>query len=210
LALLSSLVIKHLLDSYRSDPTVAVGYIFLGLPDSENSETEEMLRSLSRQLFSARAPDDSAFREIRGSLSRYMEIGQSPSLSELEQALSSQLRAFSKVYLVIDNLSTDSQRKDERSELFRALLRLSEMRLGLHLFFSGRHGPLIQQEISLRFPLFPRMVILLNLQDHQHEITEDMTLLIDKELAELADYRAWPEDLKQMVKDTLVSNADGM
>jgi hypothetical protein len=200
-------VIKHLEESYDSDPEKAIAYYYFSFTriSEKRQGVEEMLSSVIKQLC-CRRPDTPVSVQ---SLEKYQEKGQRPDRETLEDALAGAMHGFSELYLVLDALDECPSESGERDKLLRTLLRLRHnSQPNLHLFLTSRRENDI--EFELKAPSSgPSPIIDVDLSAIQVALEHDIGLYIDQTFDQ-QPFRRWPSEIKKAAKSALIKNADGM
>jgi hypothetical protein len=162
-----------------------------------------MYRSLIRQLLSCRPDTPEAVKALR----RWQDSGQDPDTSLLEDALAATIRGFLNVYIVIDALD-EFPIGNQRESLLRSFLRLLGKSLpNLHMLWTSRSEPDIEN--AFYGLTYPSTRINFDLASRQETVNLGITRHIDNTLA-IAPCDKWPDELKKEVREALVKKADGM
>ncbi|KAF7343972.1 ANK-REP-REGION domain-containing protein [Mycena venus] len=135
---LSSMVVEHLNAKYRNSRNIGVACIYLNHKEVDNQTVSKLLAALWRQLVLNR--DLSSIAE--NLYKQHWERGTAPSLEEVVDVLSSSLKEFSQVFIIVDAM-------DEYPEFQRGILlqQLATMGSNVNLMFTSR--PNISPESSL-------------------------------------------------------------
>jgi hypothetical protein len=204
ISLYSSSIIKHLKDSYESDPRTALAFFYFSFNDAAKQSTDEMLSSLIKQLCCRRPITPQTIKD----LGRYKELGQRPDTKTLEDMLLATVHGFSGVYLIIDALDECPFESGEQKKLLQSLCRIYRASSeNLHILWTSRRESDIEAAIS---PLLSAPSQFgMDLSVYREAVDHDIGLHIDKTL-DFPDYTSWPLAIKAEARAKLIEKADGM
>jgi hypothetical protein len=139
------MVVDHLNASFRNNKDIGVACIYLNHKEADNQTPSKLLAGLWRQLVLNR--DISSIAE--NLYKQHREKGTAPALEEVVNVLSSSLKEFSQVFIIIDAM-------DEYPELQREILlqQLAAMGSNVNLMITSRPN------ISLAPSSFPNLEML--------------------------------------------------
>ncbi|GIJ91272.1 hypothetical protein Asppvi_010237 [Aspergillus pseudoviridinutans] len=147
---LSSIVIDHLKDP---DPHSALAYFYFTFRDPQKQDSENMIRSLIRQLCGGRPDTPQALSE----LGTYRDRNQQPDLDTLEATLRAATVGFQKIYMVVDGLDECPLAGNKRSDVLKLLKRIRSWDLEAQQEQIDKDiSTFIDQQLSLSdFPSWP-------------------------------------------------------
>jgi ATP/maltotriose-dependent transcriptional regulator MalT len=201
---LCSTVIEIIQDVCKSFPDCRMAYFYFDFHDYEKQKMESLLRSLLRQLV---AHEQNVPQPIVGLCKTLKDKGQSPSLKDLESALSLVLRQSLKdTYIVIDALDEfpDWTAFEKREELLRILTKIVvDHPSNLHVLASSR------DEIDIRRAIegIPHCEVCLG----TFGIDIDIRSYVQTTLADpLERLSTFPDSLKSEIEMAVCQGAHGM
>ncbi|KAJ7302178.1 hypothetical protein DFH08DRAFT_669087, partial [Mycena albidolilacea] len=126
---LVSMVVEHLNAAFRNNKDIGVACIYLNHKEAENQTTSKLLAGLWRQLVLGRDISSTAENLYK----QHQEKGTAPSLEEVVHILSSSIKEFSKVFIIVDAM-------DEYPEFQREILlqQLAAMGNNVNLMITSR------------------------------------------------------------------------
>ena len=158
----------------------------------ERDEASHLLRWVIAQLCRQSNCIPNQVREL-------CDAGVEPTTASLVTALSSAVRSFSRVYLVLDALDESSNRPN----LLDVLLRV----VGDANFKKIRLLALSRKEIDIE-RAFEHISPNISLQDPR--VDEDIQLYVQNQLCEDRKFSRWPKSLRAEIETALVKGAKGM
>ncbi|KAJ4132749.1 hypothetical protein NW754_015563 [Fusarium falciforme] len=147
--ILASIVVNHLQECSRDEPTVGLAYVYCDYERQEEQTPDHMFASILKQLaqrYSLHFSLPEAVREMYDQHLRIQGITKSkvqPLLSEIMNYLPSVVELFSRVYIVVDALDEFQASGGRRSVFLKALLALQK-NTGVNILATSRQLPDIQ------------------------------------------------------------------
>ena len=203
----SSSIIKSL-DSYDADPDVAIAYFYFSFNDQKKQNTDELLCSLVKQIWSQR-PDKPPVVET---LDRCEQKNHRPDLETLKQTIAAMICGFSSVYIIVDALdecpNEDGQR--ERKRLLDTLSELHKKKISnVHLLCTSRSESDIEAVFRPLISSPATITIDLDSAKYTDFVKKDIGLYLDQ-IFQSEDFTYWPPLIKKQAKDVLIEKAEGM
>ncbi|KAF4449037.1 hypothetical protein F53441_7687 [Fusarium austroafricanum] len=135
---MTSVVIRHLLDQFENDSNIGIGYHYCEYTRQETESNRDILSSILTQLARRR---DSVPEALSKLYAKYKPQKTSPPLKEIISALILVASLFPRVFLVVDGL-------DECVEFSELLAHLRDLR-GANILVTSRSIPKIVKDKSL-------------------------------------------------------------
>lgn len=148
------MVIDSLQRHFKSDRSVIVLFGYFNYNYSETYRTLEVMQDLLQQLLRRDLHTD----RCSGVLKEVKELGGSLTLSQVSEAFEAEIRAYSRVFIVLDGL--DEALEDDRTEVVGSLLPLSKSAPLKILVTSRDHWAIKEQ-----FQSYPRLEIVAQKED---------------------------------------------
>lgn len=200
-SVLSSSVMKHLLDQHKGNAANVLAYFYFTFSDSQKQTVDGMISSLIRQI-SARRPN---IPQAVQSLGKYKNRGGRP---DTETLIVASMRGFSAVYIVFDALDECPITNDERKKLLNSLRHILKAAPdSLHMFCTSRKEADIDK--ALRPLLLEPLGDEIDLSNRTENLNGDIAQYIDSILTD-ANYNTWPKAVKEEARRMLMKKADGM
>ena len=200
--ILSSTVIKHLLDRRDSDTTLLVAYFYIDFSEEETQKPENLVRSLLKQIC---CQSHSAAQGLDSLYSACANGTQQPTLEQLLSVSHGVLNGMKgrDTFFIIDALDECN----EREKLLRLLEIIYERKHPkLHILVTSRKELDIEESLKAMTNDKTRICI-------QSELVyEDILTYIQDRLENdnsLKRFKLKPK-IKEKVKETLIEKADGM
>ncbi|KAJ7310721.1 ankyrin repeat domain-containing protein [Mycena albidolilacea] len=134
--ILSSMVVDHLSAAFRNNKDIGVACIYLNHKEADQQPPLRLLAGIWRQLVLDKDIDSIAENLYK----QHREKGTPPSLQEVANILSSSLKEFSQVFIVIDAI--DEYPEDQRFILLKHLTEQMGLSLNVNLMVTSRpHVP---------------------------------------------------------------------
>ena len=142
-------MIKHMQDKFKEVGDVGIAYIYCDYKDQLNQTTPRLLSSIARQLFEQRP---ALLPQVKDFRKKHRDSNTRPTLKDYSELLSSMVRQFSQVYLMVDALDecaeVDGERNTKRHLFVNELKQLqSSTDRSLHLLITSRPLPDIEQDL---------------------------------------------------------------
>lgn len=163
-----------------------------------------MLSSLIVQLCGSRPDSPQSLLDLR----RYKDTNRRPDIKALETILRATMADFENVYLVIDALDECPMADQERERLLAWLQRIHRWREpDLHLLVTSRKEGDIRDELG---PLLDAEgAVETYLEEQKDSVNRDIKLYIDEKMVK-SKFNKWPEEIKSLMRETLIGKADAM
>ena len=123
---------------------------------------------------------------------------QEPTLGELQNTLQTILDGFSSTFIILDGLNECTER--EKLLNWIQIVIMEEINLGLHLIVTSRS----EQEIEEKFKSYHYIDLVEQSENH------DLVAYLDYQLQNDSDLRKWDSATQELIKVTLMKQADGM
>lgn len=198
--ILSSTIIKHMLQHCENDIQKVTVYFYFDFNDSQKQDPELMFRSLLRQLLQCLAV---THKDVDALFLSCKNGEKQPSLHELLDVMPKVMRQFTHVYIVLDALDECTQ----RSELMSMLESVIGWKLDMvHLLLTSRKERDI--ETSLESHIEKDNIVSLQ----RDIVNEDISRYVRNRLHEDKALAKWNKDadIKQEIETALMSRAGGM
>ena len=143
-------MIKHIQDKFKGVGDVGITYIYCDYKDQLKQTALGLLSSIARQLLEQRP---ALLPQVKDFQKKYTDSDTRPTLKDYSELLSSMVRQFSQVYLMVDALDecakVDGERNTNRHSFVRELKKLQSSTDGsLHLLITSRPLPDIGQDLE--------------------------------------------------------------
>lgn len=197
----SSTIIQHLQkECFVSSKKSAVAYFFFDFKATAKQEASSCLSSIIGQL----CDQASSLPALIKKLHARCHSGHShPNLSELQDMLSTIIKEFAQVFIVIDALD-ECDINNERHDILSALSEIKSRNIApLHMLVTSR--PYADIEESL-LPHLAQPA----LQLQGEYIDSDIRSHILWQLATDSKLKRWPKDVKAEIQESLIQGANGM
>lgn len=193
-SVLSSLVVEHLGDLCSSHKDWGYAYYyFSNILHRENQSVNGCLTATIKQLIrnkSVRVPENltALFRESR-----------QPTRKDLSKALSELIKSSTRTYLVLDALDECFERDALLTEV-QKIIPTEENGLSVHIILTSR----LENDIEASLD---RCTDKMSLQTAS--VDADIQYYTSQVLETDRKIKPWPDDLKSLIKSTLIEKADG-
>jgi hypothetical protein len=143
-------VINHLQDKFKEVGDVGITYIYCDYKDQLKQTALGLLSSIARQLLERRP---ALLPQVKDFQKKCTDSNTRPTLKDYSELLSSMVRQFSQVYLMVDALDecakVDGERNTNRHSFVNELKKLQSSTDGsLHLLITSRPLPEIGQDLE--------------------------------------------------------------
>jgi hypothetical protein len=143
-------VIKHIQDNFKEVGDVGITYIYCDYKDQLDQTAPRLLSSIARQLLEQR-PD--LLPTVKAFQRKHRNSNICPTLKDHSELLSSMVRQFSRVFVMVDALDecakVDSERNTNRHSFVNELRQSqSSTDRFLHLLITSRPLPEIEQDLE--------------------------------------------------------------
>ncbi|KAL7904725.1 ankyrin repeat-containing domain protein [Trichoderma velutinum] len=127
-----AILVNYLIETFRSDYTVGVAYLYYNFKRQQDQKAEHMLANLVKQLAQNSKPFPASVHQLR---ERHGPTKTRPFLGELSDTLAALMQPFSRVFILIDALDEgdDSERTNFLSQVFAV-----QEKTGFNLFATSR------------------------------------------------------------------------
>jgi hypothetical protein len=180
----------------QQTPGSVISYFYFDFNDSENSNSESLIRSLIAQLSGQMTNTSPVLEKM---FAQYQDGAFQPRMADLLAILSRMLQDFQNVYFVIDAL-------DECIDLEEALEILAAIQSWsinhLHIVVTSRLLPEIGETLSV---LSTEVISVGELL-----IDRDIRLYISHRLTTDRSLAKWPLEIRRLIQNTLSQGAGGM
>lgn len=119
-----SLVINHLERKFIDDEAIGIAFIYCNY--KENLPVENLLGSLLQQLFHRRSDISS---DLRSLYDGHHRKGTRPTVNELSKLFQTEVRSFSRIFIIVDALDECSEANNTRHKLLVELAKLPDARI---------------------------------------------------------------------------------
>lgn len=192
--ILSAIVIEDLKRRFKEDKSVAVAYLFFDFKRQFEQEPRGLLSSLAKQL----VQHQDAIPESVGELYKeHQKSGKKPDLEALSRTLQLLISTFRRVFFVIDALDECQRENGCRSTFLGQILKLRD-NTSTSCFLTSRQIP----EIEATFTKCPSLEILAR--------DEDLEAYLEGHMDKLPRFVFESQDLREQIKSSIISAADGM
>jgi hypothetical protein len=186
--------VQDLCGRFADDGTIGIAYIYCNFRRQAEQTTELLLANILKQLAGWQERLPASVQELyKRHKARYTR----PILDELSTTLQSVVRAYSRVYIVIDALDECEDKDYNRGKLLTELFSLQN-ETGVNLFFTSRFIP----EITKKF------VSCLSVKIRPSK--EDVWNYLDKHISDLPDFVTNDTSLQTEIKTEIDAAMDGM
>jgi hypothetical protein len=195
-AYVRSIVVNHL-QSVNTDDSAAIACIYCNYKEKTEQTFVNLIGSLLKQFLQERPTiPDGVKRLYHGHYRR----GIKPTRDEIIQALQSEIRSYSKTFLVVDALDECSD-----SEIWKGLLKeLRSLYGNINLMITSRHLPAIEREFD-RGGMFSKSMRL------EIRATDgDVRKYLEGQMFRLASCVSKTMSLQEDIKNDIVKAVDGM
>ena len=124
---------------------------------------------------------------------------QQPTLGDLQNTLEEILYGFSSTFIILDALNECTEREKLLNWIQTVILK-KDITLGLHLIVTSRS----EQEIEEKFMSYHSIDLVEQSENH------DFVVYLDYQLQNDSDLRKWNSATQELIKVTLMKQADGM
>ena len=124
---------------------------------------------------------------------------QEPTLGDLQKTLQRILHGFSSTFIILDALDECTEREKLLSWIQTVILE-KDINLGLHLIVTSRP----EQDIEDKFESYHYIDLVEESGNH------DLVAYLDYQLQNDSDLQRWKSDTQELIKSTLMKQADGM
>ncbi|KAK3371092.1 hypothetical protein B0T24DRAFT_500138, partial [Lasiosphaeria ovina] len=118
---LTSIVIEHLTNCYRTDAGIGVAYFYCNFRRQYQQEVEHLLASLLKQLVQDLPEMPDNVKRLHGD---HKSRRTRPSVKELSETLESVASRYSKLFLIVDALDESQPNEDGRGSVVSAIFHL--------------------------------------------------------------------------------------
>ncbi|KAK2809089.1 hypothetical protein FQN50_004143 [Emmonsiellopsis sp. PD_5] len=187
--ILTSVVIKHLEEEFRDDPTIGIGYIYSNF--KQQQKIDDLLSSLLKQL----ANRQSLPQSVRELYDRHKDITTRPTLDEVSKVFHAVTATFSRVFIIIDAL--DECLTSERPSFLSELSNLQAQH-GANIFVTSRFIPKIVDQFKG------------NLRLEIRASNEDVVRYLESHMGQLQPFVQENRQLQEDIKAGISEAVDGM
>ena len=135
--ILSSIVVDHLIDTFKDEKVAVVG-IYCDFKEFNQQSTAKYLASLLQQLIIQRGSVPDQIKEIYTAHNKKIT---SPTFPEYLELLKAQMHKFTRVYIVIDALDECTEANNVREELLGGILQLPTF---TNIMITSRYIPVVE------------------------------------------------------------------
>jgi ATP/maltotriose-dependent transcriptional regulator MalT len=181
--------VEHLETMFEDDDRVAVACIYCNYKEQAEQTVANLVASLLKQLIQG---SHANFDKVHSLYARHRKRNSRPSLEELSRALESEIRTYSKVFVVVDALDECREDDETRAKLQNLLQSLPS---NVNLMVTSRFLPLMAGNVP------GAEILLIRATD------EDVKTYIESRIA-LAPRHI--KNLRETIVSKLIENFDGM
>jgi predicted ATPase len=198
--ILTSIVVNHLITTFRENDDVGIAYIYCNFRDQAQQTAEGLLRSLLKQLAHQRP---SLLDQVVDLYERRGAKVSPPSINEFSSALQSVTASYSQVFVLIDALD-ECQVSDRTRSIFLSEIFNLQARQGINIFATSRFIP----EIVDKFVGSPSLEIRASKGDLQIYLDAQVS---NSELPGLDGHSTeLREQIIEDIKTDIIEAVDGM
>jgi hypothetical protein len=195
-AYVRSIVVNHL-QSVNMDGSAAIACIYCNYKEKTEQTFVNLIGSLLKQFLQERPtiPDD-----VKRLYYGHYRRGIKPTHDEITQALQSEIRSYSKTFIVVDALDECSD-----SEIWKGLLKeLRSLYGNINLMITSRYLPAIEREFD-RGGMFSKSIRL-----EIRATDRDVRKYLEGQMFQLANCVSKNMSLQEDIKNDIVKAVDGM
>ncbi|KAI5357718.1 Putative NACHT nucleoside triphosphatase, heterokaryon incompatibility [Septoria linicola] len=193
---LCSTVIEDIRPRYESSTNVGLGIYYFSFSDSQKQSYENLLFSLVVQL-GWKEPAQSTLFQLYDKPNRSI-----PHAEVLETILTSAIKQFDEVFLLLDALDECAEDNEERRNLLDFLDRLAQANSNLKIFATSR----LSMDIKASMEVLGAAPFHVDV----HAVNADIRDYVKNELSRDRKLNGLDDRMKAMIRDTLAQKAEGM
>ncbi|KAF9889739.1 hypothetical protein FE257_007045 [Aspergillus nanangensis] len=142
--ILTSIVIQHLHNTFRHDPTCGIAYLFCNFRQQYEQKSTDLVLSLLKQL----VQEQPSMPEIVKDLYNNYKLKRTrPPSDEVFEALRSVIKSYSRVFIIVDALD-ECQNSSEGRKMFLSNVSKLQAKTGLNFFATSRFMQEIEKEFK--------------------------------------------------------------
>jgi Cdc6-like AAA superfamily ATPase len=191
---ITSIVVDHLYNKFRNDPTVGIAYLYCNFRQQHEQKPTDLLLNLLKQLAQKQA---SMPESVKSLYECHRNKPSRPSLDEISKALYSVVAGYSRAFVIVDALDecqvSDGGRRRFLSEIFNL-----HAKTGANLFTTSRFIPEIVKEFKGCLSLEIRAS------------NEDVKRYLDGHMSQLPSFVLANFGLQREIKAAIAQAVDGM
>ncbi|KAK2804620.1 hypothetical protein FQN51_001821 [Onygenales sp. PD_10] len=142
--ILTSIVIRHLEDTFGHDTDIGIAYIYLNYNRQNEQLPISLLASLLRQLVHARGVLPTVIKEL---FERHRPTKTRPLLGEIMEVFPLVAKEYSRLFIVVDAIDEYDDSSGNRGLFLSSIFQLQK-EVNANLFVTSRHIPDIQMEFD--------------------------------------------------------------
>lgn len=192
--MLTSIVIGKLDQTFGSDQTVGISYVYCNFRRKDEQRVDQLVASLLKQLARQQA---SLPEQVRSLYQKHGRNSTRPSLEELTGALQSVATMYQRVFVAIDALDECQTEDDCRSRFLTAIFDL-QAKTGASIFATSRINP----DIGARFQG--------HLQQEIEATTEDVSAYLEGKMAHFPNFIQHNLELQKDIWTAIIQSVGGM
>lgn len=190
----TAILIDHMVNKFRGDDTIGVAFLYYNFKRRQDQKAEAMLANLIKQLAQNKKNFPDELHQLHNQHDRTQSL---PSLKELSDTLTTLVRSFSRVFILIDALDEGDDSERSRTKILDQLLMVQKM-TSLNLFTTSRSI----NEIGAKFEGY----ISRNISPSHR----DISIFLNARMSRLPTFVKDDKSLQNEIKGSIESAIDGM